>query len=229
MDYKKSQNDFGSDLLSRIFAWMAFALAITAGVAFFLAHSPAFMQFVSHYPSFFLITMLVQLAIVFGIGFGAARFSYPVLLVSFIVYAALTGVTFSTLFWVFKLGSLALTFFTCSAMFLIMAIYGAVTRADLSSLGSIAFMGLIGIIISSVLNVYFRNSFFDLIISAVGVVTFAALTAYDVQKLKMISQSSLLGKQEAQKIAVFGALQLYLDFINLFLYLLHFLGKKKDE
>ena len=144
----------------------------------------------------------------------------------FIGYSVLNGVTLASIFLVYTMSSIASTFFICAATFGVMSAYGAMTKTDLSSMGKLLFMGLIGLIIATLVNVFVGNSMLDLIISYVGVLVFVGLTAWDTQKIKMMLADADYMDESTQKLALIGALSLYLDFVNLFLYLLRIFGKR---
>ncbi|HEY9544015.1 Bax inhibitor-1/YccA family protein, partial [Prevotella sp.] len=147
---------------------------------------------------------------------------------SFLLYSVLNGVTMSIIFLAFTASSIATTFYITAGTFGAMALYGYVTKTDLSKFGSLLRMALLGLIIALVVNIFLRNSMFDMIISGIGVLIFTGLTAYDSQKIKEALAMSEDGGEATQKIALMGALTLYLDFINLFIYLLRFFGKGND-
>ncbi len=146
------------------------------------------------------------------------------MLILFISFALLMGISFSTLFIRYNLGDIYSAFFSASSVFAIMAVVGYTTTTDLTKLGNILYIGLIGIVIAMVVNLFMQSSFMSYVISILGVVIFTGLTAYDVQKLKRIGEGSEIGTASTQKRAVYGALTLYLDFINLFLFLLRLIG-----
>ena len=147
-----------------------------------------------------------------------------IMLILFISFALLMGISFSTLFIRYNLGDIYSAFFSASSVFAIMAVVGYTTTTDLTKLGNILYIGLIGIVIAMVVNLFMQSSFMSYVISILGVVIFTGLTAYDVQKLKRIGEGSEIGTASTQKRAVYGALTLYLDFINLFLFLLRLIG-----
>lgn len=146
----------------------------------------------------------------------------------YIIFTGLMGVTIAPVQYIYTEASILNVFVTASIMFIVMAIYGWITKSDLSSMGNILFMGLIGLIVGGVVNVFIGSSMFNLIISACGVGIFAMLTAYDVQQLKRLSQQVLMSPDDATKLALMGALQLYLNLINLFMYLLRLFGDRRD-
>jgi hypothetical protein len=174
-----------------------------------------------------LFAMFAPLALVFILGFGINRISAGTAQALYWVYAGLIGVQFSTLFLVYTGASIAQTFFATAAAFLGLSLYGYTTKRDLSGFGTFLIMGVVGLFVALLINVFLRSPAFDLAISAIGVLLFAGLTAYDAQKIKSI-YFAVAGNGEAMaKTAVIGALNLYLDFINMFLFLLRFMGNRR--
>ena len=174
-----------------------------------------------------LIAMFAPLALVFILGFGINRISAGTAQALYWVYAGLIGVQFSTLFLVYTGASIAQTFFATAAAFLGLSLYGYTTKRDLSGIGTFLIMGVVGIFVALLINMFLRSPAFDLAISAIGVLLFAGLTAYDTQRIKSL-YFVVAGHGEAMaKTAVMGALQLYLDFINMFLFLLRFMGDRR--
>ena len=173
------------------------------------------------------IALFAPLAIVFGLSFGINRISAATAQMLFWLYAALVGVQFSTLFLVYTGVSIAQTFFAVAAAFLGLSLWGYTTKRDLSGMGSFLIMGVVGIFVALLVNMFLRSPAMDLAVSAIGVLVFAGLTAYDAQKIKSI-YFAVAGNGEAMaKTAVIGALNLYLDFINMFLFLLRFMGDRR--
>ena len=166
------------------------------------------------------ISMIAPIGLVMLIGFGFQKYSAKFLLGVFLIYSTLTGISLSTIFSVYSMGSIASTFFISALTFGIMALTGYTTKTDLTKLGSLLYMGLIGIIIASIVNFFIGSSSMHYIISIIGVLVFTGLTAYDVQKIKNIGNQVQEGSESAQKLMIMGALTLYLDFINLFLMML---------
>ena len=210
--------------LAGVFGLMFLGLLASAAAAFFTLQSPAMMHFVFNTNAIWLFLLapfaLVLFAFprVWSMAPGAAFFL-------FFVYALLNGVTLSVIFLVYDLGIITLAFLSAAGMFGVMAIYGAVTKSDLSGIGSFLMMGLFGVIIASVLNWFFANTMLDMIISYAGIAIFLGLTAYDVQRLK--HQMEFHGGNAPAGVIVMGALHLYLDFINIFLFLLRLLGRRR--
>lgn len=229
MNYKNSQIEFASGLMSRIFGWMGVGLATTGIIAYSLGQSLTFMSYIKHHPFILLGLMLAQFALVIILSAAVSRLSYTTSIILFLTYAIFTGITLSTIFWTYEESSIALTFFVAASMFASMALYGSLTRHDLTSMGSILGMALWGLLIAMLVNLYFQSTMFEMIISFIGVLMFAGLTAYDVQKLRALSYNMYIDESTAGKFSIIGALILYLDFLNLFLFLLNLLGKRKDS
>lgn len=172
------------------------------------------------------ISMIAPIGLVLLIGFGFQKYSAKFLLGVFLIYSTLTGISLSTIFSVYTTASIATTFFISALTFGVMALTGYTTKTDLTKLGSLLYMGLIGIIIASFVNFFIGSSFIHYIISIIGVLVFTGLTAYDVQKIKNIGNQVQEGSESAQKLMIMGALTLYLDFINLFLMMLRLFGSR---
>jgi len=172
------------------------------------------------------ISMIAPIGLVLLIGFGFQKYSAKFLLGVFLIYSTLTGISLSTIFSVYTTASIASTFFISALTFGVMALTGYTTKTDLTKLGSLLYMGLIGIIIASIVNFFISSSFMHYIISIIGVLVFTGLTAYDVQKIKNIGNQVQEGSESAQKLMIMGALTLYLDFINLFLMMLRLFGSR---
>ena len=172
------------------------------------------------------ISMIAPIGLVLLIGFGFQKYSAKFLLGVFLIYSTLTGISLSTIFSVYTTASIASTFFISALTFGVMALTGYTTKTDLTKLGSLLYMGLIGIIIASIVNFFISSSFMHYIISIIGVLIFTGLTAYDVQKIKNIGIQVQEGTESAQKLMIMGALTLYLDFINLFLMMLRLFGSR---
>ena len=215
--------------LAKVFNWMALGLALTGLTAFFVAHSQAAIQVFVLNPVMRWGVILGELGLVFYLSARIQRISPQAATALFFVYAALNGITLSVILLIYTATSVASTFFITAGMFGAMAIYGLVTKKDLSTMGSFMFMGLIGMILASVVNIFMQSSMMSWVISGIGVIVFTGLTAYDVQKITQIGASGIMRSGEAaiRKGAIMGALALYLDFINLFLSLLHFLGNRE--
>jgi FtsH-binding integral membrane protein len=209
-----------------VYAWMAAGLALTAVVAWYVGTREDLMQQVFRGPV--LIGLVIaQLALVWTISAAVNKLSAGVATALFMLYSALTGLTLSAIFVIYTLPSISGTFVATAATFGAMSVYGMVTKRDLTGLGSILFMALIGLIIASIVNIFWANSTLYWIITYAGVLIFVGLTAYDTQRLKMIAIETAHDPKMAARYAVNGALTLYLDFINLFLMLLRILGDRR--
>lgn len=219
-----------NDFVRSVYNWMCIGLALTGVVALYVSSSEAMVQFVFGNKLVFFGLIIAELALVFSISARVNKMKAGTATTLFVVYAALNGVTLSFIFLVYARASIVSTFFVCSATFLACSIYGWTTKKDLTSLGGFLMMGLIGIIIASVVNLFIRSSAMNMIISYIGVLVFVGLTAYDTQKLKNMALSQPPGLDGAviRKGAILGALSLYLDFINLFLMLLRIMGSSRD-
>ncbi len=216
--------------LSSVFSWMFMGLLATAGMAWIFADSSYLMSFLvseTGMTGLGWIVMLSPIGFVLLMSFGFQKLSSSSLMLLFIAFSVIMGMSLSFIFLAYELGSIASTFAITAGMFGTMALLGYTTKTDLSKFGSILIMGLVGIIIASVVNMFLRSAMMDYVISFLGVLIFTGLTAYDVQKLKRIGSSVGTGSETSRKLIVMGALTLYLDFINLFLFLLRFLGNRK--
>lgn len=217
-----------SGTLARVFGWMSAGLGITGLTAYGVATNPTALAYLQSGFLFFGV-LLLQLGLVIGISWGLrSNMSASTAALMFLMYSVATGVTLSVIFLAYQISSIVGVFFIAVGMFLAMAIYGYVTRADLTSMGSLLIMVLFGIIIASLVNIFFQNQMFELITSMLGVVVFAGLTAFDMQRIKLLVNNALGDGETMDKIAIVGALTLYLDFINLFLNLLMMMGKRRD-
>ena len=211
----------------RVFAWMAIGLTITGAIAVVVASATTETYWEDH--SGLLIGLIVlELVLVFGLIFAINRISATLAVAAFFAYSALNGVTLSIIFDAYTSASIAGTFFVTAGMFGSMAALGWVTKRDLSGLGSILFMALIGLILASVVNLFVASSGLYWVTTFAGVVIFAGLTAYDMNKIKQMHRAGIDAySEQGRKAAVLGALSLYLDFINLFLFLLRIFGARR--
>jgi len=210
-------------LIRQVYVWMGAGLLVTALLALVTVSSPTLFKAVLGNKLLFYGLLIGELALVFTISGAINRLSAAMATLLFIAYSALNGVTLSIIFLVYTADSIASTFVVTAAMFGTMSVYGYMTRRDLTSWGSFLFMGLIGIVIASVVNIFVGSSAVSWIVSALGVIVFTGLTAYDTWKIKAMAA----GGAEGRKPAILGALTLYLDFINLFLMLLRLGGDRR--
>lgn len=215
-------------LFRNVYLWMTLALVITGFVAMYVAKSYALISMIAQNSFLFWAILIAEVALVMYMSARIHRISFTTATLLFIAYSVLNGVTMSILFMVYTLSSIATTFFVTAGTFGAMALFGYVTKRDLSRIGSICIMGVIGLIIASLVNLFLHNPMMDLVISCIGVLLFVGLTAYDSQKIKqMLTGDDIEVSETTQKIALMGSLTLYLDFINLFIYLLRILGDRK--
>ncbi|HEX2388051.1 MAG TPA: Bax inhibitor-1/YccA family protein [Solirubrobacterales bacterium] len=212
--------------MTSVFGWMFLGLALTAGIAAYVAASSDMISWFEDHVFAWLIMFVVQIGLVVTISAGINRISYSISVFLFALYAALNGFIFSVILEAYTTASIASAFGVAAGMFGGMAAYGYVTKRDLSGMRSILFMGLIGIIIGMVVNVFWANSVLYWFVTFGGVLLFCALTAYDMQKIKQIGESGADG-ETLRKASILGALSLYLDFINIFLFLLRIFGSAR--
>lgn len=213
-----------------VYNWMCIGLALTGFIAFYVSNNETLMRLVFGNRIIFFGIIIAELALVFFIAGRIDKMSAGTATGLFVLYAALNGVTLSFIFLAYTRSSIYSTFFICSATFLACSIYGWTTKRDLTSWGGFLMMGLIGIIIASLVNMFIRSSAMNMVVSYIGVLVFVGLTAYDTQKLKHMALTQPAGVEGAvvRKGAILGALSLYLDFINLFLMLLRIFGQGRD-
>ncbi|MFO8085320.1 MAG: Bax inhibitor-1/YccA family protein [Desulfobacterales bacterium] len=218
-----------NSFIQGVYNWMALGLGLTGIVAFFVANTPSLLQMIVGNSLLFFGLIIAELALVFTLSARVHKMQASTATNLFLLYAALNGATLSVIFVAYTASSIASTFFICAATFGACSIYGMTTKKDLTSWGSFLFMGLIGIIIASVVNIFLRSSALSMIVSYIGVFIFIGLTAYDTQKLKMMAQTQPadLDAGIIRKGSILGALSLYLDFINMFLFMLHIFGSRE--
>ena len=214
-------------LMRKVYVWMTLALALTGFTAYGVATSPGIIT--ALYSNSVLLWGLViaEFAIVFGVSAAINRLSLSTATLLFVLYSVINGALFSSIFLVYTMSSIASVFFITAGTFAVMALVGYTTKKDLSSMGKILFMALIGIIIATIVNIFLKSSGLETIISYLGVLLFVGLTAYDTQKINNMLVMAPDAGEASQKIALLGALTLYLDFINLFIYLLRIFGRRE--
>lgn len=214
--------------MSKVYGWMTAGLCLTAAAAYSLSPSvnPGLFQAVAPY---LMVFALIQFGVAMYFSFAWKTSNFMTLAGLFIVYSLLTGVILAPLAYIYTGESLFQVFLIAAAMFGTMAVYGSVTKSDLSSMGNILMMALIGLIIANLVNMFLQSAQFDILIACVGVGAFAMLTAYDVQMLRKLGYQAVGTQEEVNKIALVGALSLYLNVINLFIYLLKLFGKKRNN
>jgi len=224
----QARQEASTIFLAKVFNWMAIGLAVTGVVAYLAAESGMARTLIAS--PLFLILVLAELGMVFFLSARIDKMQPATATGLFLGYSLLNGLTLSVIFLAYTRTSIASTFLVTAGMFGAMAIYGLVTKRDLSGMGSFMFMGLVGILLASIVNIFLKSSGLYWAISAIGVLVFVGLTAYDVQKIKNIGEEGIMqqGESAVRRGAIIGALALYLDFINLFLMLLRFFGGSRD-
>lgn len=217
--------DAAKEVMTKVFLYMFGALALTAAAAYYAATSGMFEDIVRDKTYVFFI--IAELVVVVAATAAMKKSNKVLSAILFAAYSIINGITLASIFYVYELGSITTVFISTAAVFGVMAVWGIVTKKDLTSIGSIGMMGLIGVLVASLLNlVIFKNSGFDLLVSIIGLAVFIGLTAYDAQKIK--ERASYDTASPATVIALYGALELYLDFINMFLRILRLFGKRSN-
>jgi len=219
-----------NSFIRSVYNWMAIALSLTGVTAYYVSHNEAIFQFIYGTPGLIMILIFAELGFVFFLSARIQKIKASTATALFTIYSILNGVTLSYIFLRYTATSIVSTFMICSVTFLACSVYGMITKRDLTSLGGFMIMGLIGIIIASVVNIFIQSSAMQMMISYIGIVVFIGLTAYDTQKLKTMAVTLPDNANGAmvRKGALIGALSLYLDFINLFIMMLHVFGGSRD-
>lgn len=230
-DFSTEQQSMVSEafpiLMRKVYIWMALALLITGMTAYYVATNQALLTAILTNKVLFYGLMISELALVVGVSAAINRLSLLVATILFILYSVINGATMSIIFLIYEVSSIATVFFITAGTFGTMAVIGYTTKKDLSSMGRIMFMGLIGLVIATIVNIFLKSPAMTMILSYIGVIVFVGLTAWDSQKIKQMLMQAPDAGEVAQKIALLGALSLYLDFINLFLYLLRIFGRRR--
>ena len=213
--------------ITKVYNWMALALLITGLVAYYTASTPSLMTAILGSKILFFGLIIGELALVVYLTRSINKLSRNAAIGAFLLYSVLNGLTMSVIFMAYTSNSIATTFYITAGTFAAMSFYGYTTKRDLTSIGNMAFMALIGIIIASIVNMFLQNEMMYWIISYLGVAIFVGLIAYDTQKLKEIGSRGFINEDNMEKTSIMGALSLYLDFVNLFLFLLRIFGDRK--
>ena len=216
--------------MASVFSWMFVALTITTIAAYYFASDMSLMSTLANEKGMTIlgyVVMFAPLGFVLMMGVGFNKFSYSVLLTLFLAFAAIMGISLSFVLLIYTASSVYTTFASAAVMFGVMAALGYTTSTDLTKLGNILMMALVGMIVASLINMFMQSGTMSYIISFIGVIVFTGLTAYDVQKLKRIGEGAEYGAESTKKLVIMGALSLYMDFINLFLSLLRLFGDRK--
>lgn len=239
MDYEELTNVYSRDrelemstafpiLMHKVYSWMAMALVITGVTAYYVAHSETLLTAIVTNQILFWGLVIAELGLVIGLSAAINKLSLTTATLMFVLYSLINGATMSFIFLAYTASSVTNVFLITAGTFAAMAAFGYFTKTDLTSLGKILMMALIGVIIATIVNIFTKSEGLTVILNYVGVLVFVGLTAYDSQKIKQMLQTAPDASESSQKIALLGALSLYLDFINLFLYLLRILGSRRD-
>ena len=220
--------DVLESVLRQVYVWMTLGLFLTAGVAAFVSASPL-SQILTGQPLIFYGLLIAELALVIGLSWGIKRLSTTTAISMFLLYAALNGLTLSVLFLVYSLGSITYTFLASATLFGVMSFIGYTTKIDLAKMGTFLLMGLIGLFIAMIVNIFWANSALGWIVTFAGIFLFLGLTVFDTQRIKHMTSTALQqGVEDFEaRLGILGALSLYLDFINLFLFLLRLTGRRR--
>lgn len=214
-------------LMRKVYVWMTLALVITGMTAYIVSHNENIIMTMMTTPALMWSLIIGELALVFVISGMIQRLSLTVGTLLFVIYSALNGLTLAPILMIYTGASVAKVFFITAGTFAAMAFFGYTTKKDLSSIGRLLFMALIGLIIATVVNLFMKSSGLEMVLSYLGVAIFVGLTAWDTQKIKMMLSQCAEPTEEAQKLALLGSLSLYLDFVNLFIYLLRIFGSRE--
>lgn len=239
MDYEEMTNVYSRDrelemstafpiLMRKVYMWMTMALAITGITAYYVAHSETLLTAIFTNQAVFWVLVIAELGLVIGLSAAINKLSLTTATLMFVLYSLINGTTMSFIFLAYTASSVTNVFLITAGTFATMAAFGYFTKVDLTSMGKILMMALIGIIIATIVNIFTKSEGLTVILNYVGVLVFVGLTAYDSQKIKQMLQMAPDASEGSQKIALLGALSLYLDFINLFLYLLRLFGSRRD-
>ena len=214
-------------LMRKVYVWMTLALVITGVTAYGVATSPGLMMAIATNKLLFWGLIIAEFGLVVAISAAINKLSLTTATLLFVLYSVINGATLSFIFAIYTMSSIASVFFITAGTFAVMAVIGYTTKKDLTSMGKILFMALIGIIIATVVNIFLKSTGLQMIVSYLGVLIFVGLTAYDSQKIKQMLLMAPDAGEGVQKIALLGALSLYLDFVNLFIYLLRIFGRRE--
>ncbi len=216
-----------SSFLPKVYGWMTTGLALTALAAMMTLSSQGLLNLIFGNKMVFYALIFGELGLVIAMSAAINKISSTTATLMFLLYSALNGVTFASIFLIYTSSSITSTFFVAAGTFGSVSIYGYVTKRDLTGWGSFLFMGLIGIVIASVVNIFLQSEMISWVVSYIGVFVFVGLTAYDTQKIKRIGAAGFADEESRKKASILGALTLYLDFINLFLMLLRIMGTRR--
>ena len=213
--------------LTKVYSWMSLALLLSGATALIVANSPVLLNLIFGNKIGFPILAIGEIILVWWLSASIRKISTMTASIAFLIYSVINGATLSSIFYVFSLNSIVIVFLVSALMFIGMSLYGVFSKSDIMSFGRYFSMAIIGLIVASVINIFLKSSGFNWVISIVTVVIFTGLTAYDTRKMILVSQQAD-GSDMFQKASIIGALELYLDFINIFLALLRIFGKSRD-
>lgn len=215
--------------MQRVYAWVALGLGVSAATAYFVASTPVLVHAIFGNPILKIALFLAPIGLIFYIGNRIATMSVNAAVISYLAFTGILGITLAAVMLQYTMQSIGVTLLVTAGMFGAMTVYGYFTKSDLSSLSDFLFMGLIGLMIANFAGFFIKSADFSLITASFGVIIFTLFTAYDVQQIKRAGSEMLLTNQDMLKVSLIGALKLYLDFVNLFLYLLRFFGQKRND
>jgi len=215
--------------MQRVYAWVALGLGVSSITAYYVAMTPALVHAIFGNTILMLLVLFAPIGLIMYLGNRIATMSVTAAVTVYLLFTALFGITLSSVVLAYTMQSIGVTLLVTAGMFSAMAVYGYFTKSDLSSLGDFLFMGLIGLIIANFAGIFIKSADFSLITAAFGVMIFTLFTAYDVQQIKRAGSQMLASNQDMLKVSLIGALKLYLDFVNLFMYLLRFFGQKRND
>ncbi len=239
MDYEEMTNVYSRErelemstafpvLMRKVYVWMSMALAITGITAYYVAHNETLMMAIRTNRILFWGLLIAEFGLVIGLSAAINKLSLTTATLMFVLYSLVNGVTMSFIFLEYTTSSVTSVFLITAGTFAAMAVFGYFTKTDLTSMGKILMMALIGVVIATIVNIFTKSAGLTVILNYIGVLVFVGLTAYDSQKIKQMLQMAPDVSETSQKVALLGALSLYLDFINLFLYLLRIFGSRRD-
>jgi FtsH-binding integral membrane protein len=230
-DHQSNYGSMAQGFMSKVYGWMCAGLVTTAAVSYYFSPemNPKFLMTVHQNFWAMIVLLIAQFGILMYMTTNYVRLSYTAMSVLFLTFCALQGFCLAPILYVYTGASVLQVFVVAAVMFAVMAIYGSVTQSDLSSMGNILFMGMVGLVIAQLINMFVQSARFDIFICSVGVGIFAMLTAYDVQNLRRYSQYMLSSSQDTGKFALLGAISLYLNLINIFLFLLRLFGDRRER
>ncbi len=229
-NYFKLKNNILVTYISNVYAWMAFGLLLTALTAWYSVKIPLILELIFTNKFFVFIIFILQLMIVLILSNSINKLTAKTAIILFIIYSILTGISISSIFLIYTYSSICTCFFVTSIMFSIMSIWGHTTKKDLTKIGNLSLMCLVGILISSIINIWLQNSYIIWITSYISIIIFTIITAWDTQKLKEIGNNIIIQhNDQLKKYSILGALLLYLDFINIYILILKILGTRLNK